>query len=97
MSVRKEYEEYLKRQNKLKNTKTGKFWTEQESRYVEPFCIYGNLYYVGDSWGCVHTVETGDAAGVLDTHIETKVSFAPTYYRFYCAKFLYLLIYNLRV
>lgn len=70
MSVRKEYEEYLKRQNKLKNTKTGKFWIEQESRYVEPFCIYGNLYYVGDSWVCVHTVETGDAAGVLDTHIE---------------------------
>ena len=66
MSVRKEYEEYLKRQNKLKNTKTGKFWIEQESRYVEPFCIYGNLYYVGDSWVCVHIVDTGDGLLMFD-------------------------------
>lgn len=44
----------------------GKFWFNQESRYVEPCQIYGNLYYVGDSWVCVHIVNTGDGLLMFD-------------------------------
>lgn len=66
MSIKSDYNIYIKLQNKIKSKNTGKFWFNQESRYVEPFKIYGNLYYVGDSWVCVHIVDTGDGLLMFD-------------------------------
>lgn len=64
--MRKEYQNYLKRQEEFKNKTIGRFWIEQEKRYVKPFQIYGNLYYVGDSWVCVHIVDTGEGLLMFD-------------------------------
>ncbi len=66
MSMRSDYEEYLKKQENLKHMPFSKFWINQEERYVKPFRIYGNLYYVGDSWVCVHIVDTGDGLLMFD-------------------------------
>lgn len=66
MSIKSDYNIYIKLQNKIKAKNTDKFGFNQESRYVEPFKIYGNLYYVGDSWVCVHIVDTGDGLLMFD-------------------------------
>ena len=66
MSMKAEYEDYLERQNALKAGSNARFFVNQESRYVEPFQVYGNLYYVGDSWVCVHIVDTGDGLLMFD-------------------------------
>ncbi len=66
MSIKSEYEDYLVRQKRAKSKETGRYWEGQENRYVKPFQIYGNLYYVGDSWVCVHIVDTGDGLLMFD-------------------------------
>jgi len=66
MSIKSEYENYIKRQNILLSKPLSHFWSNQEERYVKPFQIYGNLYYVGDSWVCVHIVDTGDGLLMFD-------------------------------
>ena len=66
MSIKTDYQEYLSKQCFIKEKSTGKFWTKQETRYVKPFQIYGNLYYVGDSWVCVHLIDTGAGLLLLD-------------------------------
>lgn len=33
---------------------------------MEPFQIFGNLYYVGDEWVCVHLIDTGDGLLLID-------------------------------
>lgn len=66
MSMKSDYEAYMRNQNALKAKGTGKFFTEQEKRYVEPFQVYGNLYYVGDSWVCVHILDTGNGLLMFD-------------------------------
>ena len=45
---------------------TRKYFIDQESRYVHPFRIFGNVWYVGDSWVCVHLIDTGDGLLLLD-------------------------------
>ncbi len=66
MSIRSEYEEYLSRQEKVKAHPMARIWVNQESRYVKPFPMYGNLYYVGDSWVCAHLVDTGKGLLLFD-------------------------------
>lgn len=66
MSMKSDYEAYLKRQNAVRESPTGRFWINQEERYIKPFEIFGNLYYVGDSWVCVHIIDTGDGLLMLD-------------------------------
>lgn len=66
MSIKKDYEIYLENQKRFNKKRIGKYWIEQEKRYVEPFQIYGNLYYVGDSWVCVHLVDTGEGLLLID-------------------------------
>lgn len=66
MSMKSEYEMYLQRRREVSTRVTGRFFKNQESRYVEPFQIYGNLYYAGDSWVCVHIVDTGDGLLMFD-------------------------------
>lgn len=66
MSMRSEYAAYIENQEKMKKHPMGRYWINQESRYVKPFQMYGNLYYVGDSWVCVHLVDTGDGLLMFD-------------------------------
>ena len=33
---------------------------------MDPFRIYGNVYYVGDSWVCGHLIDTGDGLLLID-------------------------------
>lgn len=66
MSIKSDYETYLEKKRKFKEKPIGHFWNNQEKRYVKPFQIYGNLYYVGDSWVCVHLLDTGDGLLLFD-------------------------------
>lgn len=34
---------------------------------MKPFHIYGPVYYVGDSWVCIHLIDTGDGLLLLDS------------------------------
>ena len=34
---------------------------------IEPFCIFGNLYYVGDKKVCMHLVDTGEGLILFDS------------------------------
>lgn len=43
-----------------------KYFLNQEARYVHPFRIYGNVWYVGDSWVCVHLIDTGNGLLLID-------------------------------
>lgn len=66
MSMRSNYEAYEARRAQIKATRMGWVWGNQESRYVKPFRMYGNLYYVGDEWVCAHLVDTGDGLLLFD-------------------------------
>ena len=67
MGIRQEYEAYLQRRAAMIAHPMSKIWTDQESRYVHPFQIYGNVWYVGDSWVCVHLIDTGDGLLLIDS------------------------------
>ena len=69
VSIKTDYGQYLNNQRVLSEKRTGRFWFEQENRYVKPFQIYGNLYYVGDSWVCVHIVDTGKGLLMFDATV----------------------------
>lgn len=67
MSARENYEEHLhKLELRLKNDPMFKVMYHQEKRWIDPFKIYGNVYYVGDSWVCVHLIDTGDGLLLID-------------------------------
>ena len=34
---------------------------------IPPFCIFGNLYYVGDKKVCMHLIDTGEGLVLFDT------------------------------
>ena len=67
MSMQKDYEAYVQRRKELAGTKLGHLWLNQEERYVHPFRIFGNVWYVGDSWVCVHLIDTGDSLLLIDS------------------------------
>lgn len=67
MSIRQEYEAYLARREAIARNHFGKIWLDQEGRYVHPFRLYGNVWYVGDSWVCVHLIDTGDGLLLIDS------------------------------
>ncbi len=43
------------------------YYAHPEEAYVEPFQIFGNLYYIGDKKVCTHLIDTGDGLIMLDT------------------------------
>lgn len=67
MTIRGTYEGYLARREELGKDRMARYWLSQESRYVHPFQIYGNVWYVGDSWVCVHLIDTGDGLLLIDS------------------------------
>lgn len=44
-----------------------KFYDDPELFRLEPFRIFGNLYYVGDKKVCSHLIDTGDGLILFDT------------------------------
>ena len=47
--------------------KLKEFYTRPADFYIEPFQIFGNLYYIGDKKVCSHLIDTGDGLIVFDT------------------------------
>lgn len=67
MSMKNDYEARVEKREKLKaHPMLGRIWANQEARYVKPFQMFGNLYYVGDAWTCVHLVDTGEGLLLFD-------------------------------
>lgn len=67
MTMKMEYQEYLgRREAYATEVPMSQYFLDNYSRFVEPFRIYGNLYFVGDSWVCVHLIDTGDGLLLLD-------------------------------
>lgn len=62
-----EYENYAARREALAKTHFGPIWLNPLDRYVHPFRIWGNVWYVGDSWVCVHLIDTGDGLLLIDS------------------------------
>lgn len=55
MSVKNDYDRFIAEQKEVMKKELIQFaMLDQEKRYVEPFRIFGNVYYAGDSWVCVH-------------------------------------------
>ena len=67
MTMKENYEAYTKRRAAMAETHFGPLWLNQEKRYVHPFQIFGNVYYVGDDWVCVHLIDTGDGLLLIDS------------------------------
>lgn len=63
MSIQADYEAWMARRDKMALDGLNAFNLNQHERYVHPFRVFGNLWYVGDSWVCAHIVDTG--AGLL--------------------------------
>ena len=67
MTMREAYEAYIARQEQAKTSRYGAHYYRQEKNYVEPFHLYGPVWYVGDSWVCVHLIDTGDGLLLIDS------------------------------
>jgi len=49
------------------------FYTHPANFYLEPFQIFGNLYYIGDKKVCSHLIDTGDGLIVFDTGFRNAI------------------------
>ncbi len=68
MSFKEDYNKYLEKREEFKQDEfRNRVWVNQERKYVKPFQIYGNLYYVGDEWVCTHLIDTGDGLLLIDS------------------------------
>lgn len=67
MSLREDYQRYQERRERCAADHFGAIWMDQEARYVHPFRLYGNVWYVGDSWVCVHLIDTGEGLLLIDS------------------------------
>ena len=43
------------------------FYTNHEKYWMEPFQIFGNLYYIGDKRACPYLIDTSDGLIMIDT------------------------------
>lgn len=43
------------------------FYRDPHIMWIDPFRIFGNLYYVGDKRVCVHLIDTGDGLILIDS------------------------------
>ena len=63
------FEEYV--QNYRKNNRA--FFERPWEKHIDPFRIYGNLYYVGDRAVCGHLIDTGDGLVMIDAGFTVTV------------------------
>ena len=54
------------RQKRIETDPMFKVFVDQEKRWIDPFRIFGSVYYVGDSWVCVHLLDTGEGLLLID-------------------------------
>ncbi|MBQ3921616.1 MAG: MBL fold metallo-hydrolase [Firmicutes bacterium] len=66
MGLKESYKELQDRKEALLKAPLGCNWVDQFKRYVHPFRIYGNVWYVGDTWVCVHLIDTGEGLLLID-------------------------------
>ena len=66
MSAKEDYLEFLERRKKAVKNSMFKYFVNQEKRWIKPFNIFGNVYYVGYSWVCVHLIDTGEGLLLID-------------------------------
>lgn len=65
--LREDYDRFqAERARWMQNPMTPTYFIDQERRYVHPFHMFGNVWYVGDSWVCVHLIDTGDGLLLID-------------------------------
>lgn len=55
-----------RREDRIQNDPMFKVFYNQEKRWITPFHIFGNVYYAGDSWVCVHLIDTGSGLLLID-------------------------------
>ncbi len=67
MTIREKYEEFLARRDEVAADTLGKYFLHQVRRYVHPFRICGNVWYLGDTWVCVHLIDTGEGLLLIDS------------------------------
>lgn len=67
MSMQQNYERYAERRQAIQASPMRDIHLDQENRYVPPFQLYGPIWYVGDSWVCVHLIDTGDGLLLIDS------------------------------
>ncbi len=65
--MQERYEAYETRREAVRYEELGSVFIDQERRYVHPFHLYGPVWYVGDSWVCVHLIDTGDGLLLIDS------------------------------
>ena len=51
------------------------YFAHPENYRIEPFQIFGNLYYVGDRDACPYLIDTGDGLILIDTGYGHELSF----------------------
>lgn len=66
MTVRQEYDMFLEGRKERATDPLFCRFLDQPARYVAPFRLYGDIYYVGDAWVCAHLVDTGEGLLLLD-------------------------------
>lgn len=67
MTMKERYDTYMTARQEVLSRKMSGYFYNQEARYVHPFRLYGNVWYVGDSWVCVHLIDTGDGLLLIDS------------------------------
>ena len=63
------FEEYVRNYRESKRAFFERPWEE----HIDPFRIYGNLYYVGDRAVCGHLIDTGDGLVMIDAGFTVTV------------------------
>ena len=66
MQLRDSYERFLSYRREQEKDPLFCRYVQQTKRYIPPFRVYGDIYYVGDSWVCAHLIDTGDGLLLLD-------------------------------
>lgn len=66
MTEYENYQNWLAMRTEMQKQPHSDAFFDQEKRYVEPFRMYGNVYYVGDNWICGHLIDTGDGLLLMD-------------------------------
>jgi metallo-beta-lactamase class B len=67
MSMHRDYEEFKAKQKTFFTMPMADMWRHQEKRYMKPFQMFGNLYYVGETVMSMHLLDTGDGLFLLDS------------------------------
>ena len=66
MTMKEQYATHLEAYEEQKKGSHAHFWINQTKRYIHPFQMFGNLYYVGDDNICMHIIDTGDGLILCD-------------------------------